>query len=406
MSGTLPLSKDFRSSDMSDARSRSGDNPPRRVVLLTASIGAGHNSVARAVAEELRRRWPALDVETIDLVDCLPKPLRPLVQGFHTQGMTRWPRVFGFLYHSANRRRRPGFSAGERFKGMLSCQALCSLQRRLRESPPGLVLHTYWMGVPVVGNMLARERPAWGQAVVVTDVLPHRVWYSPHVDRWFVAACESVARLRDWGVAEASITVGGIPVRAAWDAPLDVAHVRQAWKLPPDRDVVVLTGGATFTVGGIAGLSRRLLSACPEVALVVLCGTNGPLCAELQRLPQSGSTLFAVPFTDRAHELVRCAAVLVTKPGGVTMSECLAAGTPMVLMPPVPGQESENAVWLDRHSAARGASNADEIPGLVRRTLDDLSARDALRRAARALYRPGREIVTQYVGDRLGLHGP
>src|SRR5262249_27568120 len=228
-------------------------------------------------------------------------------------------------------------------------------------------------------------------------------WFASSVGRWFVAAPESGQKLRAWGISSERITVSGIPVHRAWERPRSAEEALRTWSLPAERPVVVLTGGATFTVGSVPSLAERLHETCGEASIVVLCGTNRPLEARSKKLAGRMTRLLAVPFTDRAHELISASSLFVTKSGGITTAECLAAGAATVFLPPVPGQEAENAEWLEQRGAAVVARDETDVVRQVRRLPAQQSARRCLAQSARALHRPGRETVLAWVAEKLGL---
>jgi len=115
--------------------------------------------------------------------------------------------------------------------------------------------------------------------------------------------------------------------------------------------------------------------------------------------PGGGARLTPVSFTDRAHELVALSALMVTKPGGVTTAECCAMGTPMVLLRPVPGQESCNAVYLSAHGAAVVPGGMLKVIEAVRQLLEDEPRRAAMSARARALHRPAATLVAAKVSE-------
>lgn len=376
---------------------------PHRVLLVTAGVGAGHSAVASAIEDGIRHRWPQVCVRTVDVLTLEPVLFGRLMRHGNIVGMTRTPRLYGALYRTSDRHKSRKFAVSERIRNFVLALVLRHLRVLVDQFRPQVVVHSHWCSVPaLVGGDLPEELQG-RQAVVVTDLIAHRYWFAPSVARWFVAAPETSEKLLAWGISPESISVSGIPVRRVWDEPPSADEVLKNWSLPAGRPVVVLTGGATFTVGSIPSLARRIRAACGEATLVVLCGTNRGLRSRIEKLAAGTAGLIAVPFTNRVHELVSAATVFVTKSGGITTAECLAAGIPVVLLPPVPGQEAENAEWLERHGAAVVARDEAAVVREVRRLLDDEPARLALARSARALHRPGREAVLAYIRDSLGL---
>jgi processive 1,2-diacylglycerol beta-glucosyltransferase len=209
-------------------------------------------------------------------------------------------------------------------------------------------------------------------------------------------------------VGPEQITVCDIPIRLKWTQPLDRAKVLADWRLPADRKIILLSGGAEFTCGPVEATASGILAAAPSAHVVVLAGRNKELLAKLSRLCEDGPAagrLTPVSFTDRAHELVGVASLMVTKPGGVTTSECCAMGTPMVLLPPVRGQESCNAEYLCAHGAAVAPGGMLKVIQTVRRLLENPRELATMADCAKKLHRPAARPIAAKVSQWLSSPG-
>lgn len=378
-------------------------NASRRLVLVvSASVGAGHNAAARALTDALAADAPDLDVRWVDLLTLTPRVFRAYYAGGFALGVSRLPLGYGLGFWLTDRPQRPGRSLEERRRLWFERLAMGKLARFLCAQQPALILATHFLAAPLVARLRDAGRLRCPQMLVVTDHLVHRFWYSEGVARWFLPSAYSLERLRRWGIEAGRITISGMPIHRKWTQPVDAGKVRAHWRLPADRKVVLVSGGTDFTCGPVASLARRLARARDDVHVVVLGGRNKKLLARLARFPEAGGRLVGLGFTDRIHELVHVASLMVTKAGGLTTAECLAKGTPMVLLKPVPGHEAGNARYLAGEGVAviaRGTADA------IRRTcslLDDEAARSALSASARRLYRPATETITAAVRDALG----
>lgn len=371
--------------------------PPRapKVLIVTASVGAGHNSAARAVTAALADAGK-LDVQCLDVLDFAPRWFRAYYAGGFALAMTRFPRLYGLGFRLSDYPHGPRRGAMERLRLWREWGVLRRFRRRLVALAPDLVVHTHFLALPIVTGLVRRGLLSAAQMVVVTDVKVHRFWYSAGVERWFVPAAPSADTLRRWGVDESRITVSGIPVKAKWTAPVDRGKVLADWRLTGAGDIVLLSGGTEFTCGPVLRIARGLADACPDARVVVLAGRNKKLLARLARLPAAGRVV-GVSFTDRVHELVEVCSLMVTKPGGITTAECLARGTPMVLTNPVPGQEAGNAEYFRGAGAAVIARGTDDIIDRTRRLLADTRALGEMGDAARRLYRPATETIVSAV---------
>ena len=375
---------------------------PKRLLLITASIGAGHNSVTRALRQELDGR-DDLRVDVLDAMDLVPRWVRAYYAGGIYLGMSRLPWAFGLGYRLSDHPQTPRRGRIEGARMAWERWACRRLVREVAALSPELIVHTHFLSPPILAAAIRAGRLACRQIVVATDVELHRLWLSEGVEHWFVPQEYSGRRLERWGLSPQDITVSGIPIQRKWDLPLDRQAIFGRWNLPADRPIVLLTGGTDYTVGPIVRIARQLARRCPRAYVVVLSGRNKKLQGQLTTLKETPASILPIPFTDRVNELVAVAALMVTKPGGITTAECLAKGTPMVLSNPVTGHEGGNAEFLARQGAAviaRGAGRIVETAGAL---LEDPAALAQMAERARALYRPGRQIVTAEICRLLGL---
>ena len=380
-----------------------GTIPGKRVLIVSASIGAGHNSVTAALQETLAHTAPQVETTVVDILDFASWWFRLYYAGGFTLGMTRLPLLYGLGFVLTNRPQRPGRSVSERLRLAVERYALRGFRRYLETNRFDLIVNTHFAAESVISRMIQQGRLHTPQVIVVTDIEVHRLWYAQDVAHWFTPSQYSASPLRRWGIGEDRISVTGIPIRSKWIEPLDRAAVLADWKLPPSRPIVILTGGTEFVCGPVVSIARGILRACPNCCLVVLAGRNKKLLAQLSVLGRSEDRLVPLSFTDRAHEIVEVASLMVTKPGGATTAECLAKGTPMVFLKATPGHESGNAAFLAHNGAAVQTTSASDAVATVARLLANPALLAEMAANARRLYQPARETITADICQRLAL---
>jgi processive 1,2-diacylglycerol beta-glucosyltransferase len=224
---------------------------------------------------------------------------------------------------------------------------------------------------------------------VITDFTAHPFWAFPHVDRYFVASDRVASELQGHGVAADRIEVTGIPVDPRFARPLgrDVARTRLG--LPVEGPLVLVMGGGSG-VGPLAELAQRLAGIAAAPLVAVVCGTNETLRARVEAIPAArGGLVRAVGFTHDVDAWLEAADVVVSKAGGLTCSEALIKGVPLVVFRPTPGQEVGNADYLEKAGAAIHADTVDEVEATVARWLADPSERERVRQRALSLAHPG-----------------
>jgi processive 1,2-diacylglycerol beta-glucosyltransferase len=371
------------------------------VLIISASVGAGHNQAAKALIEELKQAAPRVEVKWIDSMDLVPRAFRAYYSGGFGLICSKFPRAYGLLFRMTNRPNTARRGLFEIVRLWVERRCLRRIRQIILETRPDLIVNTHFLAAPLVGHMIAKGQTGSPQVVVITDIDVHRWWYASNVRQWFAPHPCSGLQLERWSIPRDRITVSGIPIHPKWVAPLDRGQVLAQWNLPQGKPIILLAGGAEYTAGPIVQIAKGLLDACPQACLVVLGGRNKALLGDLGRLAASNPNLVPVAFTDKAHELVGVCSLMITKAGGLTTAECLSKGTPMLLLKPVPGQEGGNAKFFQNEGAAIITSEPAEIIAAASELLADPKRLERLSQNARRLYRPGTQTIVQYIIQQL-----
>uniref|UniRef100_A0A832I797 Galactosyldiacylglycerol synthase n=1 Tax=Eiseniibacteriota bacterium TaxID=2212470 RepID=A0A832I797_UNCEI len=356
-----------------------------RIAILHATAGSGHRRAAQAIAAAIAELEPAATVREVDTLVFASGFYRSTYARGYNVMAARAPRLWGLLYHSWEaaplRRGTPAARLLDRLN-------LRRLARVVEHERPDAVVCTHFLPVEALEPLRARGRmdvPLFG---VVTDFAVHPFWAMPRVDGWFVAGDRAAEELAAHGVPRERIEVTGIPVDPGFAAPLEAAEARARMGLDAMRPVVLVMGGG-HGVGPLAELAGRLaaLPAAPQV--VVVCGTNEALRAEVAALPAAAAGhVRALGYTHEVDALLAASDALVSKAGGLTCSEALVRAVPMVIFRPTPGQEVRNAEILEAAGAAVRAASLGDVERAVARILEDPAHAGRMRAAARALGRP------------------
>ena len=368
-----------------------------RVLIVTATVGWGHNAAARAIISQLESAGRQIRVECVDVLSFTPRPFRACYAGSFALAMARLPWLYGLGFRLTNRPDGPSRALSERGRLWSERLAMKRFARYLLAQPADLVVHTHFLAAPLVGRLIEAGKLKSRQFVVVTDDEVHRFWYAENVEQWFVPAPCSAEKLRRWGIERQRITVSGVPIDPKWTGTTDREKVLSDWALPRNKSIVLLSGGTEFTCGPIVKIARRIVAACRDAYVVVLAGRNKKLLGRLSALPEAPDRLVGVGFTDRLDELVGACSMMVTKAGGLTTAECLAKGTPMVLLRPVPGHEAGNARYFQSEAAAVVTRNTNDVAQTVARLLREPRQLAHLAENARRLYRPASQTIANAI---------
>jgi processive 1,2-diacylglycerol beta-glucosyltransferase len=263
------------------------------------------------------------------------------------------------------------------------------LARFVREYSPDITICTHFMPAGIVGQMIARGQIATSLSVVITDYDFHGIWLGRTFSRYFVALEETKAHCCALGLAEDRVIVSGIPVDPVFEAPFDRAAVLAKYGLCPDAPIVLVSAGASGNTSA-RRVVEQLMHVRHNLQAIVVCGRNEPLRRAIEALAAPQAERFRVlGYTEQMPDLMRLATLFIGKPGGLTAAECMAAGLPMLIIEPLPGQEDRNCNHLLEEGAAMRCNELTTIAHKVDRVLGDPGLLARMRSGARHFGRPG-----------------
>ena len=353
------------------------------ILLLSVSAGAGHIRAAEAI----RSSAPAgLTVEHLDVMDVVPRLFKRLYADSYLKLINRHPAFWGYLYHASDRSKPDGMMT--RLREALERLNTRKLMERIRELAPRIIVCTHFLPAQLLSRLRRLGQistPTW---VVVTDFDVHLLWVHEGLSGYCVASDEVAWRLRERGIGNTPVHVTGIPIDPAFRTPLDRAACARAQGLDPAKRIILLMSGG-HGVGNLAEIAKRILAIPGDHQILAMAGRNAELLEQLTALAGAHpGRLVPAGFTREPERLLACADVAIGKPGGLSTSECLAVGLPMLIVSPIPGQEERNSDHLLEHGAALKAHDAAGLEHRVRRLLSEPGLLPRLAANARACGRP------------------
>jgi processive 1,2-diacylglycerol beta-glucosyltransferase len=362
-------------------------NKPR-VLLLSASSGAGHLRAAQALEKALSARGDCV-VEHIDAMKYASKLFQSLCHKTYVSLAERAPDLLGMLYNRTDQpwnHRRPRLAMDR-----LNVQPMIRLLQRVQ---PDLCIATHFLPGEILAWLIAKKKLRARNAVVITDYDVHALWLCRTVDRYYVALPESAEYLAAIGVAREKLRITGIPVDPLFAKPVGRDDARKHLRLDARHPMLLMAAGGEG-VGPVEQLVRGLLELRRPWQIVAVAGKSEKMRKRLEELareagglPGGAPRLHPVGFTTEMDQYMAAADLLVGKAGGLTTSEALARGLPMVLIEPIPGQEERNADHLLEAGAAIRCNNLPVAAWKVAALLDDPARLKDMREAARQMARP------------------
>ncbi|PKV46886.1 monogalactosyldiacylglycerol synthase [Janthinobacterium sp. 61] len=361
----------------------------KKILLLSVSAGAGHMRAAQAIEAYAARddgTGLAAKARHLDVMDFVTPAFRKLYTDFYIKLVNKAPALWGYLYHASHD--APKDSSMQRLRRGIERLNTRALMAQIAAFQPDAIICTHFLPAELLSRALRQEQLACPVWVQVTDFDLHRMWVQERMQGYFAATDEVAFRMRHEGIPADRIHVTGIPIMPAFAQVPERVQCAQAFGLDPQRTTILLMGGGAG-LGSLDTVAARLLALDGDFQLIVRAGKNNAVLAALRDLAsQYPGRLLAQGFTSDVERLMACADLVITKPGGLTTSECLALGLPMIVNAPIPGQEERNADYLLEQGVALKAFDAVTLEYRVRHLLDHPQQLQSMRAKALALGRP------------------
>jgi processive 1,2-diacylglycerol beta-glucosyltransferase len=357
-----------------------------KVLVLSASAGAGHLRAADAIEKALQARGLASEVQNVDVLKYTNQVFRHLYSRAYLDLVNKAPEVLGWLY---DRLDTPGKNESLRLAfDRFNTGPFVKLLDAYR---PDVAICTHFLPSEIIGWLKSKHQVNILNAVVVTDFDVHAMWLNRGSDHYFVALEETREHLVALGVPGENVTVSGIPIDPVFAEPRDPNAMRRKHGLEEDR-FTILVSAEGFGVGPVEHIIEALGRLSVRAQAAVVCGRNEALRKRLagvvRKVDPSAVTFRLIGFTTEMDELMSAADLYVGKPGGLTTSESLSKGLPMVVINPIPGQEERNSDHLLEEGIAIRCNNLPTLPYKIDRLIQEAGKLHLMRANALALAKP------------------
>lgn len=350
----------------------------KKILILYATAGAGHKKAAEAIFAAAQKN--DLKVEIADIIAFMP----PLAGRLYSDGYTflirRLPWLWGLLYFLSD---TPILSALNvhlrRFLHRLTCKRLVAF---LLEKKPDIVIATHFLASEIVSYVKRAQGANIKLITVITDFGVHNFWLAPETDAYCCASEATRQVLLKKGVPQSSIRITGIPLDQKF------LSVPEREDLVVDFNIKKDPFSAMIVTGGIgAGPMEEIVELLKdEMQLLVVCGYNKALYQKLKKKNYENVRLFG--FVDYVQKIMKVSDVIVTKAGGLTITESLASGRPMVFFFLIPGQEEINARMMEGLKAGIIAPTPEKIKEALLNFKNNRVELAAFSQRARSLAKP------------------
>ncbi|MDB5055234.1 MAG: hypothetical protein JWM44_3284 [Bacilli bacterium] len=331
-----------------------------KIIIFNASYGYGHTQVSKALLsyfhmQEIKR------VQIIDLLAEAHPVLDAISRFFYLKSTTYCPQLYGWSYYLSQ-----NMQSDQLWAKWLNSLCIRKLKEIIALEKPDAVINTFPMlSVSELRKKAGLYIPTF---TVLTDFVLHNRWIHPETDKYFVATHDMKNKMHINGIPNEQIKVTGIPVRPEFQKTLETNEIMRNYGLNPQKKYVLIVAGA-YGIWSILEKMIKITLSLDDVHILIVCGRNIDMKRKLENVFADEPRMHIFEFVEQMQELMAISSCIITKAGGITLSEAITMYLPIVVYKPVPGQEKENAAYLADKKALFIANNLTELKKMVQKLL-------------------------------------
>lgn len=355
----------------------------KNFLIIAASIGSGHVKAAEAIAEALKYKNPDASITIIDFSEWGISWATAFMKASYLTMLKFVPNLYKLMYK---------FTGGK--AGGLSVQSLISLITKrdiaalVKKYGPDAIICTHPFPAGAASWYKKKHPDDFLFGTMITDYSVHQMWIYPNVDCYFVARESMKTDLLAAGLPQEQIFVTGIPVSPRFLRQPVKQQILEQFNLRSSEPIVLIMGGG-LGLGGVETALIKLEYIEKPLQILVIAGKNKKLKKRVETASKySHHTITVWGYCAEVPELMAVSTVLISKPGALTVTEAFVSELPMILHDPIPGPETDNAVYAARRGAAIWARTDAKLAEAVQTVLkDDMKLLD-MQKMARRYRRP------------------
>ena len=319
------------------------------ILLFYASYGSGHLSAATAIEQYIRENYPDAKTLKIDCVEYINKSINKISTSAYKSIILKTPMLWGQVYKLL---KNDTILDITQFSNRFMAKKIFTL---FEDFEPDLVISCHPLGGQITSFLKSHKKTNCKLATVMTDFASHKQWLigKDYTDYFFVSNIEMKTSLISEGIYPNKIYVSGIPISPNFYKNYDKENIYKSLNIEKNKKNIIFFGGGSLGLSSssnIQAILTSLLQATDEShQIIIISGKNQKLYNDFQKTINNTfhkSEIKLIDFTTKLPELLPITSFVITKPGGLTITECISTNVPIILINPIPGQEKENAQYI------------------------------------------------------------
>ena len=344
----------------------------KKILIFYASYGGGHLSAANSIKQYIDDNFSDCETKLIDCMLYVNKPINRITTTAYKEMVKKFPWAWGEVY--SHSQKGPIAHISSTANNLLAKKLL----KLLKEYNPDIVISTHPFGSQMVSYLKRKALIECSLSTIITDFAPHEQWLvgKEQVDYFFVSHEKMREKIINSNIPENKVFSTGIPLSKKFLMHYNKVSVMKSFGLNPNKPVILFFGGGEFGLGREQTIKifKSFIQHINNNQIVAIAGKNEKLkeaFSSIVRSLQVEDVVKVLPYTNQVPELMSISDLVVTKPGGLTTTESLVSGLPIIAINPIPGQEEENAKFLENAGVAIWLKKHNDYDEIVKNLLSD-----------------------------------
>lgn len=343
----------------------------KKILIFYGSYGGGHLSAAKSIKECIEKNYTDTDVVMLDCIEYVNKIINKLTTKAYADMAKNAHWIWKQLYYNSEKN-----GALARIGNAVNRLMAIKLNKLFKNGAPDLIISTHPFSSQMCAILKSKGKINSQIATILTDYAPHRQWLEKpeYVNYFFVAHDGMVEDLVKRGIDRNKIYSTGIPLSNRFLAHYDKDGILKEFGLAKNKATVLFFAGGEYGFGKDTtfNILKTIIEEFDNLQVVAIAGKNVKMQAKFETLikeTDSEDTVKVLSYTNKVPELMSISDIVISKPGGLTTTESLASGLPIIVINPIPGQEEENAEFLEQNGVGIWLKKNDNIKEKLREIL-------------------------------------
>lgn len=335
-----------------------------KVLILSVSAGGGHTQAAESLKKSILLNNPESEILIIDAIRYINPILDKVVIGSYLKSLKLSPAIFGKIYNLAET--EDGLAT---FSNKIVEIVVFRLIPLIKDAKPDIIVATHPFSTEMVSVLKSKGKINLPTVTIMTDYAPHNFWLHPLIDAYVVSNDDMVTEMVARGIPKNIIHSLGIPVNPDFLKLHSRVETLNSLELDSSKPTILLMGGS-LGMGCITSVYEQIQEIDMDIQIIVITGSNKKLFSKLQDLqPYAIKATRIIGFTKEVNKYMQACDLLITKPGGLTVTEALISRIPLAIFSAIPGQEEKNAEFLLKHNLAINLSYGKNSKAIIEQLL-------------------------------------